>query len=99
MNYNIIWLEEAELTVAKSIDYIVQKWGNEVLHEFLCDVEVALQKIKQNPFSYPLHKSTSNVRKYKINKRIILYYKIIGETTIELLTFWNTYQNPENLKL
>lgn len=98
MNYKIIWLEEAELTVTQNMDYLAQEWGNKVLFKFLSEVENALKKIKQNPQSYPLRKSTNNIRKYKINKRIVLYYKVVDDNTIELVTFWNTNRNPDDLK-
>ena len=98
MSYVVQWSRQAELTVAQNMDYIAKEWNNKVLSQFLSDVELALQKIRQNPLSYPLQKSTSNVRKYKINKRIDLYYAILNEGTIEILTFWNTSRNPDDLK-
>ena len=98
MSYEVIWSPEAKLTITQNMNYLAQEWDNKVLYQFLSQVEIALQKIKQNPRSYPLHKTTNNIRTYKINKRIVLYYKIINDSRIELITFWNTYRNPKDLK-
>jgi hypothetical protein len=89
----------SRIDCSTNMDYLAREWDNKVLYKFLDDIEKVLQKIKQNPNSYPLHKSSENVRKYKINRRIILYYKVVNDETIEPITFWNTYRNPENLKI
>jgi len=99
MSYKIIWSQEAKYAIIKNIDYLSKEWSNQVLNQFLAQVETALEKIAQNPQAYPPHKTATGVRFYKINKRIILYYRIKDNSEIGLITFWNTYQNPENLKL
>jgi len=99
MSYEILWSHRAELTIAQNMDYIAHEWNEKVLKSFFLDTEKVIQKIKLNPFIYPLCDSEINVRKAIINKRIVLYYQIIDNKTIELLTFWNTYRNPKDLKL
>ena len=99
MSFRITWYSEAKSTITQNMDYLVKEWNNKVLYPFLNEVEVALEKIKVNPQSYPLEKSTTNIHKFKINKRIVLYYRILNIKTIELVTFWNTYRNPNDLKL
>jgi hypothetical protein len=68
------------------------------MNQFLDRVDDVIQKIKQNPFLFPLYEYQNNIRKAIINKSIILYYRIVDDTTIELLTFWNTNRNPKDLR-
>ena len=98
MRYKIIVRPEAELTFNQNLDYLALEWNNKVMNQFLDRVDEIIQKIKENPFSFPLYGYENNVRKAIINKRMILYYRIIDDTKIELLTFWNTYRNPKDLK-
>jgi hypothetical protein len=39
-----------------------------------------------------------NVRRAVIRKQITLYYLIEGES-VYLVRFWNTYQDPDSLKI
>jgi len=56
-----------------------------------------LEVIQENPYLYPLYNPSKKIRKCIIHGRIILYYRINGDI-IEILRFWNTYQNPDKLK-
>jgi len=99
MSYSINWTIEAQETFDQNIVYLEQEWNNKVLNKFLDRVNNVLQKIKINPFLYPLDELSESARKCVINKRIVLYYRVFNDSTIDLVTFWNTYQNPDNLKL
>jgi hypothetical protein len=39
------------------------------------------------------------VFKVPVTKHISLFYKVATNKDIELLRFWNTYQNPEKISL
>jgi plasmid stabilization system protein ParE len=98
MNYNVIITREAELTFNQNIEYLQEEWRDSVMSQFLERVDVVVEEIRQNPFLFP-SEFYENVRKAVINKRIILYYRIVDSSTLELLTFWNTFRNPKNLRL
>lgn len=40
-----------------------------------------------------------DIQEVPVTKQITLYYKVLERDKIELLRFWNTYQNPKKLKL
>ena len=79
------------------VDYLKKEWGTKVTIRFIERVDTTLEAIRKNPFLYSLHDPSKNIRKCVIHGRIILYYRINGNT-VEILRFWNTYQNPEKLK-
>ncbi len=97
MSYSINWTLESELTFYHNLEYLEKEWTYAVINEFLDRVDDVINKIKNNPKLYPLHRR--DVHKCIINERIILYYRVVDNKTIELLTFWNTYQNPESLDI
>ena len=99
MSYSINWTTRGEETFNKNIKYLEQEWYNTVLNEFLDRVESAIRKICDNPLLYPLHDPSKNIRRCIINGRIILFYKIIDDATIDILLFWNTSQNPDKAAL
>jgi hypothetical protein len=98
MSYQIITTAESELTFYENLDYLAKEWDDKVTDHFIDRVDNVIQKIKQNPFLFPPHGYENNVRKAIINKRIILYYRIIDDAIIELLVFWNTARDPNDLK-
>ena len=99
MSFTLRWTTESVSTLKQNLYYLEYEWDNQVINNFLDRVEEILETIKTNPLLYPLHSAKDNVRKCVVNKRIILYYKIVDEQFIDLLTFWNTYRDPGKLKI
>lgn len=99
MNIRINWTSESEKTFNQNIEYLSKEWGSLVLNRFLDRVEEILDQVKSNPRLYPSHRPADNVHRCVIHERIILYYRIVDDSTIDLLTFWNTSQDPGKLDL
>ena len=99
MSYKIIVTSEFELTFDRNLIYLAKEWNDKIIEQFLDRVDNVIREIRENPFLFPSHEYEKNVRKVIINKRIILYYRIVDDSSIELLTFRNTYQNPKEQKL
>lgn len=99
MSYSIRWTTEAAKTLNQNLDYLSKEWDEKVINSFLDQIEEVLENIQVNPYLYSIHSSTDKVYKCVIHKRMILYYRIVDEHHIDLLTFWNTYQNLSNLRL
>ena len=98
MSFEILTTPESELTFYQNLDYLAKEWQDKVTSQFIDRVDNVIQKIRLNPLLFPLHGYEDNVRKAIINKRIILYYRIIDDAKIELLTFWNTSRDPKDFK-
>jgi plasmid stabilization system protein ParE len=99
MSYRLNWTSESEKTFNQNLEYLSKEWNLIVLNQFLDRVEEVLERISSNPKLYSLHRPEDNVYKCVLHERIILYYKIVNKEEIDLLSFWNTYQNPERLNL
>jgi hypothetical protein len=99
MIVEVYWTQEAERTFNSNIDYLSNIWDSQTIYNFLKRVDEAVETPKKSPYLYPIYNKSSRVHKCIVNKHIVLYYKRVGKTRIDLLTFWNTHQNPENIRL
>jgi plasmid stabilization system protein ParE len=98
MSREIIWLPEAEKTFNANIEYLSEKWTVQVINDFLDRVDEAIVHIVENPYMYASHNNREDIRKCPLTKQTTLYFKI-KEQGIDLLTFWNNYQDPDKLDL
>ena len=97
MKYTIFWTSNAKITFNQNLEYLSKEWDNKTILRFLDRVDEVIKNISNNPMIYPLYRKENAVRKSIINPRIILYFKVVNNTTIDLLLFWNTHQDMERL--
>lgn len=98
MSRRINWTAESERTFNENLDYLAKEWDAFVLNSFFDRVDEILELIRSNPELYPLHRPEENVHRCVVHERIMLYYRIVDDQTVDLLTFWNTTQDPDKLK-
>jgi hypothetical protein len=88
---------------ARGRNYIFAKsgirWNNGVVINFISKVDEALQFIASNPEAFPVHNTVPKIRKCVVTPQITVYYHVVNAGNIDLLTFWNNYQDPDKLKL
>ena len=93
----IIWSPQAKRDYWQNIDYLEAEWTFQDVLNFIEKTESTIQLIAKNN-TFFVSTNYKNVHKVVITKQITLYYRITS-TNIELLHFWNTYQDLENFKL
>lgn len=94
----IIWTERSKLDYWDNIEYLEREWTLNDVYNFMDKVDdlVGLL-VKGNLIFKPTgYKNTFQV---PVTKQITLFYKMLENSNIELLSFWNTYQNPEKLRI
>ncbi len=94
---NVIWSPQAKKDYWQNIDYLDAEWSFQVTLNFIEKVEETIQLLTQKNVEF-ISTHYKNVHKVVITKHITLYYKI-NSNQLELLRFWNTYQDFENFKL
>ncbi|MFM7488113.1 MAG: type II toxin-antitoxin system RelE/ParE family toxin [Cytophagales bacterium] len=97
MSYQLNWTEESIKTFNQNTEYLASDWGNQVVNDFLDRVDEVLELVSLNPSVFPVHNAASKVHRCIVNRRIILYFKIVDNGRVDLLTFWNTYRDPNQL--
>ena len=94
---NIIWSPLAKFDYWKNIEYLEQEWSPREVISFINEVERNIQLLK-NDNVYFIATKYKNVYKIVVIKQITLFYRVVDDR-IELLRFWNNYQNLKKFKL
>jgi plasmid stabilization system protein ParE len=98
MNYKIIWTPRSEKNFSAIEFYLQKKWNAYVILTFYDKVDRLLKIISKNPELFPEINKEKKIRKCVIVKQVTLYYTIKEkEKQIDLVTFWDTRQNPKKL--
>lgn len=95
--YNISWSPEAEITYARILEYLDEKWTIKEIEAFIARTEEILKHITANPLMYP-YSSQSDTHRCVVVKQVSLFYRM-NVAEIEILTFWDNRKNPSKLIL
>ncbi|WP_426483812.1 type II toxin-antitoxin system RelE/ParE family toxin [Flavobacterium sp. 2] len=79
------------------IDYLEAEWSERVALNFIEKVNSTITLLKNDNVLF-VKTNYKSVYKIFITKHISLYYRI-ENTNLELLRFWNTFQDTEKIKL
>ena len=93
----IVWSIQAKKDYWQNIDYLEAEWTFQDVENFIDKVDYTITILEKNNIKF-ISTNYKTVNKVVITKQITLFYKI-NSNTIELLRFWNTYQDLENFKL
>ncbi|KLT71134.1 type II toxin-antitoxin system RelE/ParE family toxin [Flavobacterium sp. ABG] len=94
---DVIWAPQAKKDFWNNIDYLEAEWSEKSALHFIKKVDTIIALLKNDTVLF-LKTNYKNVYKIVITKHISLYYRIENET-IQLLRFWNNFQDLEKFKL
>ncbi|SHG62850.1 type II toxin-antitoxin system RelE/ParE family toxin [Flavobacterium johnsoniae] len=94
---NVIWAPQAKQDFWNNIDYLETEWSEKAAQNFIDKVNTTIELLKNDNVLF-IKTNYKSVYKIVITKHISLYYRI-GNTNLELLRFWNTFQDTEKFKL
>lgn len=94
---NVIWSPEAKKDFWNNIDYLEVEWSEKTVLHFIEKVNTTIDLLKNDNVLF-VKTNYKNVYKLVITKHISLYYRIENES-VQLLRFWNNFQDLENFKL
>lgn len=93
MAYKVIWLPKAEEQFENIIAYLQDKWTQKEISHFINKTERVIQLISSQPRLFR-KSSKKNIHEVLITKHNLLIYRLQAHV-IELLTFFDTRQNPK----
>lgn len=96
MVYKIIASPLAVETYQQNIDFIEKRWSENEVLQFISKVSDVISILKVSPQTFKKWENDSNIHKIEIAKQITLYYQI-DQKIVELLLFFNNYQDPSLL--
>jgi len=100
MVYQIVWTPKALQTYLDNVFYLESVWTEREVKQFITTVEKKLKVLSKHPgVGTPRNKLNHNIRHTVLHKRVSLIYRVNKRKfQVELLLFWNTYQNPVKLR-
>lgn len=91
--------ELAESKLLKLNDYLLEKWNLKVRNDFIKKFSSKITQISQYPESCPQSSKYKGLYKCVVTKQTTFYYRIIkAKNEIEIITVFDTRQNPNNLE-
>lgn len=94
----IVWSKPAQVDYWSNIDFLIDKWTETEALNFIFKTETILDVISENPKAFQKFNYKRNIHVVPVTKEINLFY-MVRKDRIELLRFWNNYQNPQKLNL
>ena len=92
MAYKIIWLPKAEQRFSAIIIWLQENWTDKEITNFIQRTKEVLELISNNPDLYR-KSGKENIHEAIITKHNLLLYRK-KRNKIELMTFFDTRQNP-----
>lgn len=94
----IRWNPLAKEDYYHTIDYLLKNWSEKEAQNFIDEVQEIIHVLHKGNIDFQ-KTNLPNIRRCVIRKQVTLFYKIIDNHTLELLRFWNSYQDYQNLNL
>jgi plasmid stabilization system protein ParE len=92
--------ELAESKLLQLNDYLLEKWNLKVRNDFIKKFTSKVNQISVQPESCPQSSKYKGLYKCVITKQTTFYYRIISvKNEIEIITVFDTRQNPNKLEI
>ncbi len=96
--YKILWTDNALKELEKTIEYLEENWTEKELQSLALQLEETLMLVSQNPNLFQVSDIKKEIRRVIILSHNTLYYRI-GDTHIEIISFFSNRQSPKKRKL
>lgn len=91
--------ELAEVKLLKLSEYLLENWSLQVRDNFITKLTEKIEQISIQPESCTKSSEFKNLYKCVVTKQTTFFYRVIyDKNEIEIITFFDTRQNPDALK-
>lgn len=91
--------ELAEYKLKKLTEYLLENWSYKVKQDFLTKLTAKIDQISLRPESCPKSAEYEDIYKCVITEQTTFYYRVnFKKEEIEIITMFDTRQDPQNLK-
>ncbi|MBC5838223.1 type II toxin-antitoxin system RelE/ParE family toxin [Flavobacterium muglaense] len=96
---NVFLSELAENKLLKLNDYLLENWNLKVRNDFISLLTSKIEQISKHPESCLKSSDFKGLYKCVVTKQTTFYYRINSiENEIEIITLFDTRQNPDKIK-
>ena len=90
--------ELAELKLLTLSKYLLENWNLQTRDKFIKKLTSKVKQISDHPNSCPMSTEFKGLFKCVVSKQTTFYYRILSaKNEIEIITIFDTRQNPEKL--
>ena len=93
MALNVRLSDRARADIEEIAEYLEQNWTEKVKMGFLIRITDRLQNISEMPYMYRASARKPGVRECVMDKHMIIYYKVVDNRMINVLSIKNTRRN------
>lgn len=97
MSKHVIWSPHSEIDLENTLAYLQKNWNDQVVINFLDNIENLIEQIAKNPKQFPLVNKKRKVRRCVITKHNTIFYRV-HKGSVELLRIFDNRQNPQKRK-
>ncbi|CAG5074347.1 hypothetical protein DYBT9623_05054 [Dyadobacter sp. CECT 9623] len=90
MALNVRLSDRARGDIEEISAYLGEHWSEKIKTDFLVSLTNQIDLISKMPYMYRASPSKPSVRECTLNKQTLIYYEIINEDLIRILTIRNT---------
>lgn len=87
--YNIFWSKNAKNEFSNTIEFLEEHWTDKELQSLAKSLDKILLLIAKNPFLFRTAYAENDIRRVTVKKYNTLYYRILDESTVEILSFFS----------
>lgn len=94
----VIYSKIALISLQEIIEFLENKWTDKEIRNLNHDLENLIKSLDESIISYPKINAEDNLRFALIGKKQVKVIFEIHSDSVEILLFWASKKNPENLK-
>ncbi len=87
--------KQAEYKLTITLSYILDNWSLKERNKFLENLDNKFNQLLKHPKSCPKSEKFNGIYKCVLSKQTIFFYRIKNKSVIEIITFFETRQNPK----
>jgi len=88
------WSERAIVDYENLIDYLYQKWGEQITLCVLGEIDHQISRIKNNPEQFPVFIKQNEIRRCVASPQTSIFF-VVKSNTIFLLSIFDSRLNPD----
>jgi plasmid stabilization system protein ParE len=96
--FKLLWSDQALADLGSIINYLSEKWTQRETQNFARRLDKRLNLIATNPELFPKTAKKKNVRRSVLTRQIVIYYTT-NKMTINIVSLFDTRQNPKKLRV
>jgi plasmid stabilization system protein ParE len=92
----VFWNKLAKADYYQIVDYLIENWGENPGQNFIIEVDKIESILESGKADFEMT-NRKNIRRCVLSKQVTLFYKTYEKDSVELLRFWNNYQDKRKM--